>query len=548
MRIFFAAIVIITSLLSFEIAAVALYPQGQIHLQSQANHHEEAQLDKGVCPLALKIKAPNDGLHPPLDFITDDAVRALQVERLSKAVRIPTVVTDDMNDPYDSRFDSFIQFHTLLRKLFPISHSYAQLEHVNRLGLVYTFNGTSKTLKPIMLTAHQDVVPTDDPSDWTYPPFKGYFDGKWMWGRGAVDCKNNLIGLLSVMEDLISQGWTPKRTVVLAFGYDEESGGLGAASIAEFLEERYGHYGFELILDEGGMGLETIGDIVYALPGVGEKGAVDFHLALSVKGGHSSVPPSHTGIGIISEIIYELERQDLFFPRLGKEHPTRRTLECQTRYSPDFVEPWLASALASDDFTGVAEAIARSRGITDRFKFQTSQAVDVIGGGVKVNALPEKIFTNVNYRVALHETVGMLRDRAVKIISPIVAKYNLTFSAFEDGVSDEPVNHLAMSVLAHSLEVAPVSPTDVHNNHTWARFSGVARSVFESVPSLKGKTVVVSGDIMTGNTDTSRYWNLTQNIYRWSPSRTGTRVNAHTVNERLDMQTHVEVMMFYYGI
>lgn len=109
--------------------------------------------------------------------------------------------------------------------------------------------------------AHQDVVPIDDASDWTHPPFAGVFDGEWIWGRGSSDCKNVLIGLMSVVEDLLSQDWQPQRTVLFAFGFDEESHGfLGAGAISAALEERYGKDSFEFILDEGGMGLQSLGD------------------------------------------------------------------------------------------------------------------------------------------------------------------------------------------------------------------------------------------------------------------------------------------------
>lgn len=82
--------------------------------------------------------------------------------------------------------------------------------------------------------AHQDVVPAGSGSRWSHPPFEPYYDGKFLWGRGSSDCKNNLIGLLSVVESLLEQEWTPHRTLVLAFGFDEETGGVrGAAEISQ---------------------------------------------------------------------------------------------------------------------------------------------------------------------------------------------------------------------------------------------------------------------------------------------------------------------------
>ncbi|KAJ9361819.1 hypothetical protein C8Q69DRAFT_7649 [Paecilomyces variotii] len=506
-------------------------------------------LKKDICPLAPKIVAPEDGLHPAIEFIKDEAIKTKQVERLSRAVQVPTTVNDFSTDPYDEVFTPFLELHKLLKSLFPLTYSYARVDHVNRLGLVFTLNGTDDSLKPLLFTAHQDVVPIDDPSDWTYPPFSGYFDGEWIWGRGVSDCKNVLIGLLSVVEDLLSQNWEPTRTVVLAFGFDEESHGwLGAGSIAKELEKKWGKDSFEFILDEGGMGLEVLGDVVYALPGVGEKGSIDLVLTLNVTGGHSSVPPPHTGIGIMSEIIYELERQDLFIPVLNQQHPTRKSLECQVRHSPEYVEPWLADALESDDYTALARGVGESRGEKILYTFQTSQAADLFRGGVKTNALPEKISSVVNYRVALHQTPEVVKERALKIITPIAKKYNLTFTAFEDSPSDEIINHLDLAALSEPLYPAPLSPTDTQTDEVWARFSGVSRSVFESLPAFEGKTVVVVGDIMTGNTDTRFYWNLTRNIYRWSPSRTGRALNIHTVDERLDIAVHLEAMMLYYDL
>ncbi|XHG09366.1 hypothetical protein AWENTII_012430 [Aspergillus wentii] len=396
--------------------------------------------------------------------------------------------------------------------------------------------------------AHQDVVPIDDASDWSHPPFAGHFDGQWLWGRGATDCKNVLIGLLSAIEDLLQQNWQPARTIVLAFGFDEESHGfLGAGAISKALEEKYGPDSFEFILDEGGMGIQPLGDdVVYALPGVGEKGSIDIIINLNVTGGHSSIPPSHTGIGIIAEIIYELERQDLFLPVLSDSHPSRRMLECQVRHSPDYVEPWLASGLKSTDHVSLAEAIAVSRGEKVRFTLQTSQAADLIHGGVKTNALPEKISATVNYRVALHQTPDEIKQRAIAIISPILAKYNISLSAFPASTDGLPtINHLTLITLSKPLLPAPVSPVD---NSVWSRFSGVTRSVFESAPSLAGKKVVVSGDVMTGNTDTRFYWALSRNIYRWAPARVGHALNIHTVDERVDIDVHLEGIMLYYDL
>jgi Gly-Xaa carboxypeptidase len=135
-------------------------------------------------------------------------------------------------------------------------------ETVNTFGLVYTIKGTDSSLKPLMLAAHQDVVPVADASSWSYPPFSAHFDGRWLWGRGASDDKNSLTALMSALETLLSNpSWVPKRTIIFALGFDEEcSGRRGAGTIGPYLEKLYGSNSMALILDEGGMGLELLGN------------------------------------------------------------------------------------------------------------------------------------------------------------------------------------------------------------------------------------------------------------------------------------------------
>lgn len=116
--------------------------------------------------------------------------------------------------------------------------------------------------------AHQDTVPSMDPRQWAYPPFQAHFDGEWLWGRGSADCKSNMIGILSALEALLEQDFSPKRSILLAFGFDEEVGGFqGAAEIARHLVDNLGRDSPAMVFDEGGMEVKTLGDVAYALPG-----------------------------------------------------------------------------------------------------------------------------------------------------------------------------------------------------------------------------------------------------------------------------------------
>jgi len=173
-------------------------------------------------------------------------------------------------------------------------------------------------LKPYLFMGHQDVVPVlkVTESRWKYPPYSAHYDGRFVWGRGASDCKNVVIGVLEAFETLLEKDFTPERTIMAGFGFDEEiSGPQGAQFIARHLEETKGKDSIDLIIDEGGLGIKDMNGATFALPGLGEKGYFDARITVETAGGHSSVPPDHTGIGILSQIVSAIEA-NLYEPDL----------------------------------------------------------------------------------------------------------------------------------------------------------------------------------------------------------------------------------------
>jgi Gly-Xaa carboxypeptidase len=300
------------------------------------------------------------------------------------------------------------------------------------------------------------------------------------------------------MELILSQKWKPKRTVILAFGFDEEIGGVrGAKNIAIHLENKYGHHGVAMIVDEGGMGIEVKGDYAYALPAVAEKGFLDVHLKLEVTGGHSSRPPTHSGIGIMAEMIVALEANP-FKPRLTTTNPFRGFLECQVKYSPNEVEPWLQNALIKgEDEVDIGTRLAEERGEEVRFSMQTSQAVDVIRAGDATNQLPENVETIVNYRIAPHDNLLTVKKKIAQVLAPIAKKHHIIVNGFGHDEEVPPGGQVLLLSPTDDLSPSPITPTGP-DSKVWNLFGGTIRNVFEDVVTLKGKTVVPVGDIMTG--------------------------------------------------
>ncbi|KAF4455516.1 hypothetical protein F53441_2178 [Fusarium austroafricanum] len=500
------------------------------------------------CDLSPVLVPGKDGLPSANSLFSSKEALNQQVKRHQAIVRVPTICYDDLGEvDEDERWAPFYDLHDVLAKTYPAVHKHAKLEKINKFGLVYTLAGSDSSLKPYLLAAHQDVVPVPDPSTWTHPPFDAYFDGEWLWGRGASDDKNSLTALLSAIETLLTETeWSPKRTLILAFGFDEEcSGPRGAAKIGEFLTERYGDNGIPFILDEGGSGIQLIDDTLYVLPSVQEKGNVDIWAELRVKAGHSSIPHPHTGIGIMAEIVSALEANP-YPPAILKGSPVYNHAVCLVRHSPES-HTKLDDILKKDDLDKLADELIRLDPNT-KFTIQTTQAVDIIQGGQKINAMPEVVTLGVNYRVAPQDSLDKVQSKFVENINAVVKKYNLSVNAYEDDEKNKDFNkarfdydgHLKLTAIRNSI-TTPVSPT---SGPIWDIFSGTIQHSF----AFEGGKVVPVGEIMNGNTDTRHYLNLSPHIYRWTPTRQRGSENIHTIDERIRMDSHMDIVKFYYDL
>lgn len=264
--------------------------------------HHASQLKEASCPAQPKpISVGEDW-----DIINDETYADKAAGRLSRAIQINTVSFDDMpEDPADPRFEGHAKFAEFLEGEFPAVYSALKHEIVNTHAHLFTWEGSTDR-KPVYLMAHEDTVPVnkDTEDQWTFAPWSGEITkdhskatpGTWVWGRGASDCKNSLMGILGSVEKLLEEGFKPERTILIGYGFDEEiGGGRGALPIAELIEQRYGKDGVSFIIDEGFSGIsDSYGTRIAAL-GMAEKGSVSVQLTVNTPGGHSSMPPVHTG-------------------------------------------------------------------------------------------------------------------------------------------------------------------------------------------------------------------------------------------------------------
>ncbi|KAF9041001.1 carboxypeptidase S [Hymenopellis radicata] len=489
------------------------------------------------------------------------------ISLLAGAVNIPTETFDEMGPPEeDPRFETRGKLHKYLLESFPLVHATFDLKKVNTYGLIYTWKGKDESLKPILLLAHQDVVPVnpDTVGLWTHPPFSGHFDGAKIWGRGASDDKSGVIGILQVirlarcrrayrfhsttLEILLSHGFVSTRTIILSFGFDEEGGGTkGAGTLAPALLEMYGENSMAFVLDETGSFSEQFGH-VFAMAGVTEKGFMNVKMEVDTPGGHSSIPPRSTGIGILSRMVVEFE-EDPFMIHLERQTPTYDLFQCFAEYGkdmPDELRATIKEAAQSDEALSEVENILFHDPLFKSL-VATTQPVDMIHGGVKSNALPEQAWAVVNHRISTQSSVAQTQKHDTDLLIPLAHRFNLTYTAFGKDVTEMDVPSKGSLTLSsfQTIPPAPVTPSSGKNAAAYELLSGTIKATYNSHRALEGDNIAVTPGMPTGNTDSRYYWSLSENILRYNHHIADPMLGQHTVNEYLSLDAYLEIIRFF---
>jgi carboxypeptidase PM20D1 len=445
------------------------------------------------------------------------AVKPVAFDQQAAAQRLATSVTFktiSFAPGLPPAAEEFKKLHEHLARSFPKLHAALKREVVGELSLLYTWAGTDPAAKGVLLMAHQDVVPIAPGTEgaWTHDPFEGVIKDGFIWGRGAWDDKGNLMSMLEAVELLVAAGHRPRQTIYLAFGHDEEIGGLkGAKAIADLLRARGAK--IELALDEGLLVSEGLVPGIaapVALIGIAEKGYLTLELETSGVPGHSSMPSRDTAIGKLSRALARLEEQPF---------PARLTGVAQAMYgtlAPEMsglqrillANLWLFEPLVKRELAKSPSSDAAMR---------TTTALTVLKAGEKENVLPGRAQATINFRILPGETIAGVVARVRQVAGEGVTVRQL-------GSGGEP---------------SPVSPVDAPG------FRAIARSVREVFPG----TLVAPG-LMIAATDTRHVIGLAETIYRFSPTRARKEDLArfHGNNERISISNYAEMIAFYHRL
>jgi len=434
-------------------------------------------------------------------------------EHLSGVVQFPTV-SNAKEEEID--FQPFYDMHKYLEEAYPLVHATCEKEIVGKAALLYRWKGTGKSnAKPLLLMAHQDVVPEGDHDKWIHPPYSGHIEDDFVWGRGSGDCKSKMIVYLETVEHLISEGYQPDYDIYMAFGYNEEVSGGNAPDAAwlcgKALHDRGVHLG--LSLDEGGGirdGRKTGIEGTICSIGVAEKGYADFEIYRLDPGGHSARPHKDGALDFVAKAILAIAEN---------QYPYRITEAVKRRY--ELVAPYMMKHDPE-----LAELFMDVEGNWDKLvpiidsrpdlapHFHTTMVATMAYGSAQANILPERAGITVNCRLLEGDTVESVKA------------YIESF--MPEGVIVE---------LLKGNDPSPVSSVD----------NECGRLIEQISKELYGEDVFLLPEVGAGGTDARYMYDFCDNVYRFVPSY-GARPakgGAHAVNEACDVRALAEAPKFY---
>lgn len=439
---------------------------------------------------------PIPSAHPVAEETNVDLESA--AGRLAEAITFRTISTD-LSHP------DFPKFVTWLETAYPNVHRVMERSIHGTHTPLYKWAGSDASQKPVLFTAHYDIVPVLEGTDdlWEHPPFSGVNDGTYIWGRGTLDDKGSLIAMLDAAETLIQNGFTPKRDIYFSFGADEEIGGAqGAGAVVAHLKSQNIQLAWSL--DEGSFVLDGIIAGLkrkVASINISEKGYLTLDLIATGDGGHSSMPPRDNAVAILAQALNKVSRKPVpggltgttadFFDALGREFGfVRRML---------FANRWLFAPILNKVLSGT---------VTTNAVMRTTTAPTMLSASQKENVLPIKAVATVNFRLHPRDTSD-----------DIIAFVNAT-------IDDERVD-VVRRTDGFGKEASPVSSA---TSEGYLAVKDAIERTFGDVASIPGLTIAA--------TDSVHYSRIADNSYRIAPFRIEAHdlKRFHGTNERLSLE------------
>lgn len=434
----------------------------------------------------------------------DEKLSNKYAKDFSKMIQVETLSYDKEKN----NIEAFLKMHDVMRDIFPNVYRVMEQTVFDGGSILFKWNGKSSE-KPIVLMAHQDVVPAN-PKGWDYLPFSGKVTKDEVLGRGTLDTKSTLFGIFKAIDELIESGYEPEHDVYISSSTDEETSGDGALlSVKQLQENNVVPY---LVLDEGGAivsGSLPSAKMPIALIGVLEKGYCDIKFTAIGKGGHSSTPPKNSPLVRVSKFVTDVENN---FPLKTKMIPEVADIFKKAAPSMSFGYRYLFGNMWL--FKHLITFLLPKINSYGRALLSTTIAFTMSKGSDARNVIPSEAHVLANLRTHPIQDIKSSFD----VLEKIAKKYDVK------------------AELLGGRESSPISST---SNDA---YKYLINTITASYPD-----VLVSPYIMLGGTDCRFFSEITESAFRFSPVRMDNEElkKIHGKNESIKKSSIVEAINFY---
>ncbi len=281
----------------------------------------------------------------------------------------------------------------------------------HRPNLVARIKGSGKQ-RPLLLMGHSDTVNVD-PKKWTHPPFGGVREGGYIYGRGTVDDKDNVIAHVMTMLMLKRLNVKLDRDVILLIEAGEE--GTTRVGIQFMVNQHFAEIDAEFCYAEGGSLTRTGGEVKYARVQTVEK--IPRAITVTSKGvaGHGSVPLESNALAHLGEAVGAIaawtppmrinETTAAYFKRLATVSSPADAARYRDLLSPD------------PKISGPADAYLRKNEPSHWSMLRTSLSPTMITGGYRTNVIPSEGTANLDTRLAPDEDPAKFLELVKQVVN-----------------------------------------------------------------------------------------------------------------------------------